>query len=470
MEPESITNRSSTGNTPHMDVMGFELVIRVVQTEEHTHSVTRDLKIFAENLFNTCNKKIIEKRSEFMKYQKFLLQKYTNKITEELELGPFISYKGNAGIPFLNLYRFEESFSVPLVDRILQKVGVSGSDYVLDPFCGCGTTLFTCVTRGIPSVGVDALPFARFMSETLPKFLFLEKNEIKDTWEGLLPTIQICEPAPVAADVPVMKVAFESSILMELRKMKTAIETLQHPYKDIFLFLFFSILEECSRTTKKKRYPVLVKDKKGKNPLDVMDQKVCAVEKDITRANYPNLRRECLPEVFSGDTTKASVAFARAPTVIITSPPYPDQIDYAKSYAVELCFHFVRTCEEFNAVRHQLLRSHQFLHLSEGEPPSHPAVVEAAAALKKSPDISHMLTAYFQDMEKVISTWYTVLRKNARAAVVVENLQYKGVLIPVDLILSDMAEEKGFTVNSILVANYKKTDRVLRESVLLWEK
>jgi hypothetical protein len=415
-------------------------------------------------------KEIIEKRSEFMKYQEFLLQKYTNKIFEELELGPFISYKGNSGIPFLNLYTFEESFSVPLVNELLQKVKASESDYILDPFCGCGTTLFTCVTRGIPSVGMDALPLARFMSETLPRFLFLEKNEIKNTWEELLPTIESCEPAPVAADVPIMKVAFENNILMKLRKMKNAIENLQHPYKDIFLFLFFSILEGCSRTAKKKRYPVLVKNKKGKNPLDIMDQKVCAVEKDVTRVNYPSIRRGCLPEVFSGDTKKLSVTFARTPTVIITSPPYPDKIDYVKSYALELCFHFVRTCGEFNAVRHQLLRSHQFSHISEGEPSSHPAVVEAVAALKKAPGISQMLTAYFLDMEEVITTWYTVLHRNARAAVVVDNLQYKGVLIPMDLILSDMAEEKGFTVNSIVVANYKKTDKVLRESILLWEK
>jgi hypothetical protein len=51
--------------------------------------------------------------------------------------------------------------------------------------------------------------------------------------------------------------------------------------------------------------------------------------------------------------------------------------------------------------------------------------------------------------------------------------------VPVDLVLSEMAEEAGFVVKQILVARYKgnssqqmgKFGRVpVRESVLLWQK
>ena len=52
-------------------------------------------------------------------------------------------------------------------------------------------------------------------------------------------------------------------------------------------------------------------------------------------------------------------------------------------------------------------------------------------------------------------------------------------LIPVDLILSKMAEEAGFTVKEVIVARYKgnssqqmkKYGRVpVRESIVVWEK
>jgi hypothetical protein len=62
--------------------------------------------------------------------------------------------------------------------------------------------------------------------------------------------IEKSEPADVAMDVPIMKIAFNKETLLTLRKIKTTIDNLSAPYHDIFLLLFFSILEECSFTSK----------------------------------------------------------------------------------------------------------------------------------------------------------------------------------------------------------------------------
>ena len=113
--------------------------------------------------------------------------KYKSRITELLDLGPYITPAKNRKIPFLNLYTFEEAFSCPLVWKLLKKVHARKNDYVFDPFCGSGTTLFASFVKGIPSAGVDALPFAWFMSKTLPLFLFLKKGEINTVWKTLLP-------------------------------------------------------------------------------------------------------------------------------------------------------------------------------------------------------------------------------------------------------------------------------------------
>jgi predicted MPP superfamily phosphohydrolase len=88
-----------------------------------------------------------------------------------------------------------------------------------------------------------------------------------------------------------------------------------------------------------------------------------------------------------------------------------------------------------------------------------------------------MITGYFLDMQRVIKEWARVLAKGARVAMVVDNVRFEGELIPVDLILSDMAEEEGFRVDEIIVARYKgnssqqmgKYGRVpVRESITLW--
>ena len=63
-------------------------------------------------------------------------------------------------------YRFVLSFPSHLVRDYLHKFGTGASQLVLDPFCGTGTTLVECKKMGIPSVGVERNPMARFASQT----------------------------------------------------------------------------------------------------------------------------------------------------------------------------------------------------------------------------------------------------------------------------------------------------------------
>jgi hypothetical protein len=82
-----------------------------------------------------------------------------------------------------------------------------------------------------------------------------------------------------------MKIAFDEETLITLRKLKSAIEDLPHPYHDIFLLLFFSILEECSFTSKDGQFLRLERDKKTSNPIDAMNIKIAQVEEDVRRMN-----------------------------------------------------------------------------------------------------------------------------------------------------------------------------------------
>ena len=72
-----------------------------------------------------------------------------------------------------------------------------------------------------------------------------------------------------------------------------------------------------------------------------------------------------------------------------------------------------------------------------------------------------------------------MLASDAKVAMVVDNVRFEGEMIPVDLILSEIAEQHGFTIEQIFVARYKgnssqqmgKYGRVpVRESVVIWRK
>ena len=411
--------------------------------------------------------------------------KFRSLIHEELKLGSLVSYVGNKNVPFLRIYRYKEAFAFDFVMDFLRRFGSDSDDYVFDPFSGLGTTMFTSMICGIPSVGIDKLPIAYFTSKTLPLLLLLKENELKEIWTSLTPKIQRSEPADVALDIPILKVAFDEQTLLTLRKLKSAIDDLSNPYRDIFLLLFFSILEECSFTSKDGQFLRLKRNKKPSSPIDAMNRKIAQVEEDVRRMKLLSSDRneKFMPEVYLGDTRDLSdITFKKRPTVIITSPPYANRYDYTRTYALELCFHFVQNFEELKAIRFGILRSHIESRIRKDEAPPHQVIKEVVEILGRkklnNPKIPSMITTYFIDMQKVIREWFKVLASSAEVAMVVDNVRFEGELIPVDLVLSEMAEEAGFGVKEIIVARYKgnssqqmkKYGRVpVRESIVVWQ-
>ncbi len=81
--------------------------------------------------------------------------KFENLIHEELKLGSVVSYVGNKNVPLLRIYRYKEAFAFDFVMDFLRRFEANSGDYVFDPFSGLGTTMYTSMICGIPSIGVD---------------------------------------------------------------------------------------------------------------------------------------------------------------------------------------------------------------------------------------------------------------------------------------------------------------------------
>lgn len=416
-----------------------------------------------------------------------LEQKYAHLLREDLQLGSLVSYIGNKEVPLLRLYRYKEAFAFRFVDRWIARLGLGRDDYVLDPFCGMGTTLLAASCKGIPSIGIDRLPVAVFIAQTLRLFFSIAPGELREMFERLRKEVSRAEPAAIAMDVAIMDVAFPADVLLTLRRWKGAIDALEQPFRDIFRLLFFSILEPCSYTSKDGQFLRLKRDKKLADPEEALAKKVVDAERDLLWIRELGWTTAFSPfTAILGDSRALSqIAFERPPTAIITSPPYANRYDYTRTYSLELCFHFVQDFAELRDLRHSMLRSHIESRLDSGETPPHPAVREMVDFLRargkelNNPRIPDMLTAYFVDMQKAIQEWGNVLASPARVAMVVDNVRFEGQLLPVDLILSEMAEDAGFTVEEVIIARYKgnssqqmgRFGRVpVRESVVVWRK
>ena len=424
--------------------------------------------------------------SENYEQRRRIEEKYLPLISEELKLGKFVAYTGNKSLPILRLYRYKEAYSFGLVKEFIHRFQLTEDDYLFDPFCGMGTTLFTAMQHQIPSIGIDKLPIARFIAQTLPLFLSIEPQTIQKTFAEIKSTVAQSEAAEVAMDVSIMKVAFPEETLLELRRWKGVIDRLSSPLRDIFLLLFLSILEPCSYTAKDGQFLRLKRDKRIAEPIEILQKKIYEAEQDILAWRYfwGQNKQIQLPSVQSADARDlSSVHFQKPPTALITSPPYANRYDYTRTYSLELCFNFVKNFAELKALRFGILRSHIESKVNATDKPPHPVVEEVVNILKdkslNNPRIPDMLTAYFVDMQQVINQCSQVLNPGAKVAMVVDNVRFEGEMIPVDLILSEMAEEVGFKVEQIITARYKgnssqqmgKYGRVpVRESIIVWEK
>jgi len=94
--------------------------------------------------------------------------------------------------------------------------------------------------------------------------------------------------------------------------------------------------------------------------------------------------------------------------------------------------------------------------------------------------IPRMVRGYFHEMACVIHDCFRLLKKGGVTFMVNDNVRYAGAGIPVDLILSKIAENAGFNIENILVLPNGKGNssqqmgaygrKVLRKCVYIWRK
>jgi DNA modification methylase len=67
-------------------------------------------------------------------------------------------------LPVHEWYRFVLSFPPHLVRQYIHAFGLTRRNWVLDPFCGTGTTLVEAKKNGIPSIGLEANPVVEYIA------------------------------------------------------------------------------------------------------------------------------------------------------------------------------------------------------------------------------------------------------------------------------------------------------------------
>jgi tRNA G10 N-methylase Trm11 len=401
------------------------------------------------------------------------------------EYGNLVNPLLNKNKPVYNWYLFKHSYSKELVTNLLDSFEISRGDWVLDPFCGCGTTILACRERGISAIGFDILPFSVFLTNAKIDALSLDTNCLRKYLRNfkVKPTLRM--PRELSS-IGIIKKGFEPRVLSRILQIRNSIcQIPQQAYRDFFMLGLLGILEQFSQTQKGGGFLRLVpRETRVAEVLPTFKRKVENMIQDLIDIRYMNpeySNSDCHAEI--GDARKLPTHMRFA--AVITSPPYLNRHDYTRIYALELIIGFLLSNSQLKAIRYKTLRSHveaqsQFSASEYVEPEILGNILnEMPKRELNNKEIVPMIKGYFEDMYLTLQEISRCLRKAGKCAFVVSNVRFAGLTVPVDLIVSEISEQVGLITKQILMvrfrgnssqqmARYKRVPS--RESIVILEK
>lgn len=399
-------------------------------------------------------------------------------LKEKLEWGKYVSPVFDRKQPPFNWYSFKHSYSSELVSKVFSMFGINKGDVIFDPFCGGGTTLIQAKLMGYNSIGLDISPFPVFLTNVLTTTY--DTKKLKESFKIISYEIDSNISIP---DVDILKKAFSNKTLNYIFSLKKSINSFEPPYKDFFLFSLLSILNDVSKAKKSGGF-LRITEQKKQSRKTIQRAFIDKTQKLIDEADCYQFSN-CYANAFIGDARNYPSSISeKSFDAILTSPPYPNRHDYTRIYALELLIGFIDDNPTLKSLRYNTLRSH--VEAKKQYDTNHfiiPNELEEIIAILKekelnNPQIVDTLYGYFEDIYLCLREMKKVLKINKYIGLVVSNVRFAGVMIPVDELLGEIGEQVGLSLQEIFILRYRgnssqqmaKYERQpCRETLIIWK-
>jgi len=345
-------------------------------------------------------------------------------IEERYDLGSLVTFVPNKRLAIHDWFYFKEGFSSDFVKLMFDEFRLKEGDWVLDPFCGVGTTLLSARERGMNSFGVDISPLFVFVSQA--KLENYDPEELRRTskdlfaWDFAKPDIRNIDPF--------VRRAFSKYTLEDIIFFRERIKGIRDPR--IRGFFTLALMNAAMRSSYAIKDGAIVKIyKRPVPPFRKFFKRV--VGRMIRQLDEIDLKQS-QAMVRVGDARRLEFLDDESFNAIITSPPYLNKIEYTTVYSIEYSLFL-------EPIRVDPVRSYIGLDVKNVE--------------DILPDLPVIARAYFFDMSRALIEMHRVLRKGGKIALVVAGGVFQDRIIESDLLLAELAEEIGFKVEKILAVN-----------------
>lgn len=413
----------------------------------------------------------------------------------DLKNKDFSNFEHSKYLPRHGWYHFKEGFSPLLVEEAIKHSELDGDSLIVDPFSGSGTTPLVASSSKLKCIGFEVNPFMAFVSKA--KQSSAGSRSILNYRDQVLKSISTGAVSPLEKfstftrhGINKGKWLFNDEVLSSFEGGWKATTELPEGVRNLYkLNLLSTAMENCNAYKDGK----CVRYKKGwqeksfnkESFLDTFDKKLRQFVEDIENSPIENKSK-----IYLGDSRKRlSKTLNSKFKLCITSPPYLNSFDYTDIYRPELFLgRFVKSSEELSNLRHKTLRSHVQVNWNKPTKTDfgilYSNVINEILLRKEqlwNPKLPLMIQAYFEDMERVLTSLKQNAETDASVWIVVSTSAYAGVEIPVDLILADIGSKVGFSLeevfvmrhirnssqNSIKWMNGEANSKNLRESVIV---
>jgi len=409
------------------------------------------------------------------------------------------NFDDNLNQPRHRWYPFKEGFSNQLVREAINRQIVSQKQTlrVLDPFSGSGTTLLTSALLGHNVVGVEINPFFTFASHVKCLKGGWNGKKIRARTNYIIAEAQKCnDPSPLENFSTFTerngntKWLFNRDVLRACASTMSLINDYAEEYAGAFRLAATRAAMMCCNAKKDGKclryYPDWKEIANDHFAFFKCFRGIISVM--IEDVGLAPISDEVSIQIVRDDSRNALLKYENASfDLIVTSPPYLNSFDYSDVYRPELFLNgFVGDNDDLRKIRLKTIRSHVQVKW-DGETKVDNKQVKSLVAkmteMRKlwNKRLPQMVEAYFYDMQIILKQSTRLLRHGAHMWIVVSTSAYKGLHIPVDLILAEIGSECGLLLENVYVlrhlrasgqqwARLRSSTPPLRESLVIFRR
>jgi hypothetical protein len=369
------------------------------------------------------------------------------------------TFADNARLPVHRWFRFTAGFSADWAKSVISEL--AGDGMVLDPFAGSGTALLAAEEAGARSCGVESHPF--FFRVARAKLAW---RSDPDRYLELARAVRAgsARPGDIGRYPELVRRCYSDAALAELDGMRISLEGLADgsPAHELAWLTLVGILRRVARVKSAQWQYILpnqAREPKA-SPSAAFDALSHIVAEDM-RGRAGRLRDAPPPRLLEADSR--SGGFPGGATLVLTSPPYPNNFDYADAARLEMSFlgevggwgdlksfsgRLVRSCSQHASSKsvdlEAILTGPEVAPIRGDLERACLAMGEARLTHGGKKNYHLMVAAYFHDMALVWGSLREACVWGCRACFVVGDSAPYGVHVPVAEWLGRLAVAAGF--------------------------